>query len=58
MLRHNTSGEDAVRNAIHQADIRERREQAKREDSALIRAAAAAGRDSRAIGTTRRAYSR
>lgn len=54
MLRHNTSGEDAVRNATHKADITARQAKAKAADSARRRASHAAGTDRRSIGVTRR----
>ncbi|GAB2626294.1 hypothetical protein Aab01nite_86020 [Paractinoplanes abujensis] len=53
MFRHNTSGEDPVRNATHKADVAAGQKAAKTADSARLRAGHAAGRDSRSIGLTR-----
>ena len=53
MLRHNTSGEDAVANANRKAEIAAAQAAAKAEDARLRRAAATAGRDRRSIGGKR-----
>ena len=53
MLRHNTSGEDAVANATRKAQIAAAQAAAKAADAARTRAAAAAGRDRRSIGGSR-----
>jgi hypothetical protein len=57
MFRSNRStAEDAVANTTRKSEQVARREAAKTEDSARIRASHRAGRDSRSIGTTRTAY--